>query len=377
MSAVQKQQGSNNESVSLDELLKSSLDKVELADSSQSLEHARVELLGKSGSITSQLKKIGSLPPEERKDFGANLNKVKQKVAEEIEQKKSKLELEELNKKLESEKIDVTLAVNSEKFGKIHPISQVIEEIIEIFGAMGFAVAEGPEIEDEYHNFTALNIKPNHPARQMHDTFYVEQENTTELADQDKRAVLRTHTSPVQVRYMKENKDNLPIQIIAPGKTYRCDSDQTHTPMFHQVEGLYIAEEVNMAMLKACIQEFVDRFFARENIDMRFRSSFFPFTEPSAEVDIQYEKKGNEIIIGQGDSFLEILGCGMVHPNVLENAGIDSKKYKGFAFGMGIERLAMLKYGISDLRTFFETDKRWIDQYSFDHFDVPKLLYGW
>ena len=279
--------------------------------------------------------------------------------------KTEELNSEELEKKLNSETLDITLST-SKSYGTIHPISQVIEEVITIFGDLDFFVAEGPEVETDYNNFTALNTSEHHPARQMHDTFYVETE-TDGMPN-----VLRTHTSPVQIRSMLKQKP--PIRLIAPGKTFRCDNDQTHSPMFHQVEGLVIDKESNMSHLKGCLEIFLKTFFETDKLNMRFRPSHFPFTEPSAEVDIGYTKKGNQLIIGEGEDWLEILGCGMVHPNVLENVNINSNEYQGYAFGMGIERLAMLKYGISDLRTFFDSDLRWNKHYGFSPLNIPSII---
>lgn len=358
-----------NSDISLSDLENIALSEVSSSSTLDSIEKIRVKYLGKEGLITAQTKLVTLQPVEERKTFGMKVNLAKEKVASAISEKKQMLEAQALQEKLAKEFIDITIPVRSENTGSIHPVSQVIEEITEIFAAMGFSVAEGPEIEDDYRNFSALNIPENHPARQMHDTFYVESEAA------DKKFVLRTHTSPVQIRTMETQKP--PIKIIAPGRTFRCDSDQTHSPMFHQVEGLFIDENVNMGMLKGCLQEFVDTFFGVKNLKMRFRSSFFPFTEPSAEVDIGCSRKNGVIKIGEGTDWLEVMGCGMVHPNVLKNVGIDSTKYRGFAFGMGIERLAMLKYGISDLRQFFESDLRFLKHYSFSSFDVPKLSSGW
>ncbi len=358
-----------SDNLSLEEISSKAESEISAANSLQTIEQIRVNYLGKSGLITSQLKTLGSLPPEEKKTFGAKVNEIKIQVTNLLESKKEQMETAALSEKLIKEFIDVSIPVKSENAGSIHPVTQVTEEIIEIFAGLGFSVAEGPEIEDDYRNFTALNIPENHPARQMHDTFYVKSDA------KDKQYVLRTHTSPVQIRTMENQKP--PIKIIAPGRTFRCDSDQTHSPMFHQVEGLYIDENVDMGMLKGCLQEFVDTFFGVKNLKMRFRASFFPFTEPSAEVDIGCSRKNGVIKIGEGDDWLEVLGCGMVHPNVLKNVGIDPNKYRGFAFGMGIERLAMLKYGISDLRQFYESDLRFLKHYSFANFDVPKLSGGW
>ncbi len=326
------------------------------SESLDELEKVRVSYLGKSGVISARMKILGKLPPEERKSFGAELNKLKSAVAELIESAKEKLEEEVIAARLDSEKIDITLAPRPEQQGSIHPVSQVIAECTEIFSDMGFAVAEGPEIEDDFHNFTALNIPPNHPARQMQDTFYFPENNGEQL-------VLRTHTSSVQIRWMQNNPP--PHRIIAPGRVYRCDSDITHSPMFHQIEGLYIDKGINMGHLKGCLIGFVREFFKVDDVPVRFRPSFFPFTEPSAEMDIGCSREGGEFKIGAGKDWLEILGCGMVHPNVLRNVGIDPEEWQGFAFGLGIERLAMLKYGIPDLRTFFDSDVRWLKHYGF------------
>lgn len=336
-------------------------------DSLDSLEKTRIHYLGKQGLITSKMKLLGGLPEQERKAFGAAVNDVKQQASEQIEQKKEVLEAAAINLRLASETIDITLPVRHQHLGTIHPISQAIEEITAIFGAMGFTVAEGPNIEDDFHNFTALNIPANHPARQMHDTFY--------LPDAEgNKVVLRTHTSPVQIRTMETTKP--PYRIIAPGRTYRCDSDMTHTPMFHQVEGLLIDKQINMGHLKGCITEFIRTFFENDHVPVRFRPSFFPFTEPSAEVDIGCSREGGALKIGAGKDWLEVLGCGMVHPNVLSNVGVEPDEYQGFAFGLGVERLAMLKYGIADLRTFFDADIRWLHHYGFSALDIPSLVGG-
>lgn len=332
------------------------------------LEQVRVEALGKKGEISQLMKGLGGLSPDERREQGARLNEVKDAVAVAIEARKSELAEAELEKKLATERVDVTLPARPEAQGRLHPISQTIDEIIAIFGEMGFKVAEGPDIEDDFHNFTALNIPPEHPARQMHDTFYLEGENGTV------GKVLRTHTSPVQVRTMRSTRP--PIRIIAPGRTYRSDSDMTHTPMFHQVEGLVIDETTHLGHLKGCLIEFCRAFFGVSDLPVRFRPSFFPFTEPSAEVDIGCSRKGGTLKIGAGDDWLEILGCGMVHPKVLAMCDIDPARYQGFAFGMGIERIAMLKYGIPDLRTFFEADVRWLRHYGFGALDVPGMIGG-
>ena len=323
------------------------------------------DLFGKTGLISSQFKMLGKIAEEERKKFASDLNLVKDELQNLITTKINNIETKEINQKLEKEKIDITLPERPFVRGKIHPVSQVIDEISSIFSEIGFSVEEGPDVENEYNNFTALNTPDNHPARDMHDTFYL---------DEKKELLLRTHTSPVQIRTMLNNKP--PFKIIAPGRTYRSDSDQTHTPMFHQVEGLHINKNINMGHLKGCLNYFIKEFFEVDKIKMRFRPSHFPFTEPSAEVDIGYEIKDGKIVIGEGDKWLEILGCGMVHPNVLRNVKVNPDKYQGFAFGMGIDRLAMLKYGINDLRAFFENDYRWLTHFGFDYLDVPTNYRG-
>ena len=331
----------------------------------ESINEFRIKFLGKKGIISLEMKELASLSGDERKQHAEKLNKIKDTVLEIIASKTEELNSEELEKKLNSETLDITLST-SKSYGTIHPISQVIEEVITIFGDLDFFVAEGPEVETDYNNFTALNTSEHHPARQMHDTFYVETE-TDGMPN-----VLRTHTSPVQIRSMLKQRP--PIRLIAHGKTFRCDNDQTHSPMFHQVEGLVIDQESNMSHLKGCLEIFLKTFFETDKLNMRFRPSHFPFTEPSAEVDIGYTKKGNQLIIGEGEDWLEILGCGMVHPNVLENVNINSNEYQGYAFGMGIERLAMLKYGISDLRTFFDSDLRWNKHYGFSPLNIPSII---
>ncbi len=339
------------------------------AASAAALEEVRVKALGKSGEVSALMKGLGALSPDERREAGAKLNAVKDAVAAAIEARKAVLADAELDERLKSERVDVTLPARPEPEGRLHPISQTIDEIVAIFGAMGFRVAEGPDIEDDFHNFTALNIPPEHPARQMHDTFYI-----ADGTGGPGGKLLRTHTSPVQIRTMKESKP--PIRIIAPGRTYRVDSDMTHSPMFHQVEGLVVDETTHMGHLKGCLIEFCRAYFGIPDLKLRFRPSFFPFTEPSAEVDIGCSRKGGELKIGAGDDWLEILGCGMVHPKVLELSGIDRARYQGFAFGMGIERIAMLKYGIPDLRTFYEADLRWLKHYGFLPLDVPSMTSG-
>ena len=323
------------------------------------------DLFGKNGIISLQFKKIGTIAVSERKKFASDINIIKDELQELINLKISKIENSEINEKLEKEKIDITLPERPFVRGKIHPVSQTIDEISSIFSEIGFSVEEGPDVENEYNNFTALNTPDNHPARDMHDTFYL---------DEKKTKLLRTHTSPVQIRTML--KDKPPFKIIAPGRTYRSDSDQTHAPMFHQVEGLHIDKNINMGHLKGCLNYFIKEFFEVDKIKMRFRPSHFPFTEPSAEVDIGYELKDGKIVIGEGGKWLEILGCGMVHPNVLKNVKVDTIKFQGYAFGIGIDRLAMLKYGINDLRAFFDCDYRWLNHFGFDPLDVPTNYRG-
>ena len=323
------------------------------------------DLFGKNGLISSQFKKIGTISESERKQFASDLNIIKDELQDLINFKINEINNAEINERLEKEKIDITLPERPFIKGKIHPVSQTIDEISSIFSEIGFSVEEGPDVENEYNNFTALNTPDNHPARDMHDTFYL---------DEKKQKLLRTHTSPVQIRTML--KDKPPFKIIAPGRTYRSDSDQTHSPMFHQVEGLHIDKDINMGHLKGCLNYFIKEFFELDKIRMRFRPSHFPFTEPSAEVDIGYKIKDGKIIIGEGDQWLEILGCGMVHPNVLKNVKVDPTKFQGYAFGIGIDRLAMLKYGINDLRSFFDCDYRWLNHFGFDPLDVPTNYRG-
>ena len=338
------------------------------AASEAALEEVRVAALGKKGAVSERMKTLGKMSPEERKEMGPALNGLKTRIADAIEAKKAELEEAALDARLASEKVDVTLPVAPEAKGSIHPVSQVTDEIIAIFSAMGFSVAEGPDIEDDFHNFTALNFPADHPAREMHDTFFFEPK------EDGSRMLLRTHTSPVQIRTMMTEKP--PLRIVIPGRTFRCDSDQTHTPMFHQVEGLVIDKETHMGHLKGTLEAFAKAYFEVDSVRTRFRPHFFPFTEPSAEMDIGYERVGNEIRIGQGEKWMEILGCGMVHSNVLRNCGLDPDEYQGFAFGMGVDRLAMLKYGIPDLRDFFAADARWLEHYGFDPLDTPSLWAG-
>jgi phenylalanyl-tRNA synthetase alpha chain len=338
------------------------------ADSTDALEAVRVQALGKKGSITQLMKTLGAMDPEARREAGQAINTLKGDVAGAIDAHKADLEGAELDVRLMAEKIDVTLPVRPQDDGCVHPISQVIDEMTALFCEMGFTVAEGPDIEEDWYNFTALNIPPEHPARQEHDTFYLPGEKDGH------RKVLRTHTSPVQIHTMQDQEP--PIRIVVPGRTYRCDYDATHSPMFHQVEGLVIDETTHMGHLKGCLIDFCRAMFQVDDLPVRFRPSYFPFTEPSAEVDIGCTREGGEFRIGHGDDWLEILGCGMVNPKVLENCGIDSSRYQGFAFGMGVERIAMLKYGIPDLRTFFESDLRWLRHYGFSALDVPDMSGG-
>ncbi|MGQ7790830.1 phenylalanine--tRNA ligase subunit alpha [Faunimonas sp. B44] len=339
------------------------------ASDERTLEAVRVAALGKKGSVSEKLKALGTMSPEERKVAGPALNDLKNRVAETIERRRAELKEAALAERLRTETLDVTLPARFEPAGTIHPVTQVMEEVIAIFADMGFAVAEGPHIETDWYNFGALNIPPEHPARQEHDTFYFHPKPHS-----NERMVLRTHTSPVQIRTMEETEP--PIRIIAPGRTFRSDSDQTHTPMFHQVEGLVIDETTHLGHLKGTLEAFCKAFFELDAVKMRFRPSHFPFTEPSMEVDIGCSWDKGELKIGVGDSWLEILGSGMVHPNVIRAGGLDPERYQGFAFGMGIDRIAMLKYGIPDLRAFFEADLRWLRHYGFSALAMPSLAEG-
>ena len=352
----------------LQELEQTLLAAVGAAEDEAALEDIRVSALGKKGSISELMKGLGAMNADERKVMGPALNGLKTAIGDAIAARRQALHDTALEARLATETIDITLPARPEQAGTVHPVSQVLEEVIQIFGDMGFAVAEGPHIETDFYNFTALNIPPEHPARQEHDTFYF-----NERAD-GSRMVLRTHTSPVQIRTMENTEP--PIRIIAPGRTFRCDSDQTHTPMFHQIEGLVLDEETHLGHLKWCLEEFCKAFFEVDELKMRFRASHFPFTEPSMEVDIGCSWDGGQVKIGTGDDWLEILGSGVVHPNVIRAGGLDPEKYQGFAFGMGLDRLAMLKYGIPDLRAFFEADLRWLRHYGFRALDVPTLAGG-
>ncbi|UAJ10302.1 phenylalanine--tRNA ligase subunit alpha [Glacieibacterium megasporae] len=342
---------------------------IDAAASLDALEAIRVAALGKAGSVTALMKTLGQMAPELRLTEGPRLNALRDAVSTAIAARKTALEAAALDARLASERLDMTLPVAATPTGSIHPISQVMDELAEIFADLGFAVATGPEIEDDWHNFTALNMDENHPARAMHDTFYF-----PDTPGSDKRMVLRTHTSPVQIRTMLTQKP--PIRIIAPGRTYRSDSDATHTPMFHQVEGLVIDRGITMGHLKWTLETFVKAFFEVDEIELRLRPSYFPFTEPSAEVDVGCSWAGGTLSIGGSESWLEILGSGMVHPRVIEACGLDPEEYQGFAFGCGIDRLAMLKYGMTDLRAFFDGDARWLRHYGFRGIDVPTLSGG-
>ncbi|RYG10464.1 MAG: phenylalanine--tRNA ligase subunit alpha, partial [Caulobacteraceae bacterium] len=320
-----------------------------------SLEAIRIEALGKQGSISGLLKSLGAMSPDQRREAGPRINGVRDRVAAAIAARKEALDASALTARLESERLDLSLPPAPRRKGGVHPTLQVMDEMIAIFAQLGFAVAEGPDIEDDFHNFTALNFPPKHPAREMHDTFFFNR------GPDGERKLLRTHTSPVQVRVMETQKP--PIRIIVPGRTYRMDSDATHTPMFHQMEGLVIDKGIHMGHLKWTLETVVARFFEVEGVTARFRPHHFPFTEPSAEMDIQCDRSGGELKISQGTDWLEVLGCGMVHPNVLRASGIDPDEYQGFAFGLGVDRLAMLKYGVPDLRDMFASDVRWLEHY--------------
>ena len=345
---------------------------VEAATDLPAIEAARVAALGKNGRITALMKNLGTMTLEERKEAGAALNDLKNDIASLIEKQESSLKKQAMDQKLARETVDVTLSPRPVRRGHIHPISQTMEELTVIFADMGFVIADGPEIEDDFYNFTALNFPPGHPAREMHDTFYLPDD--VEEKGEAAKKLLRTHTSTVQIRAMTKQKP--PIRIITMGRTYRSDYDMTHTPMFHQVEGLVIDKETNMGHLKGCLTDFCRAFFKIDDLPVRFRPSFFPFTEPSAEMDIGCSREGGGLKIGAGKDWLEILGCGMVHRNVIANCGLDPDEYQGFAFGMGIERITMLKYGIPDLRTFFESDIRWLEHYGFDPLDRPNMAMG-
>ncbi|HEV7718100.1 MAG TPA: phenylalanine--tRNA ligase subunit alpha [Arsenicitalea sp.] len=356
---------------------------IDAASDEAALEALRIAALGKKGSVSALLASLGAMSVDERKSVAPAIQGLKGEVTLRLQAKGTLIGEAALSTRLAAERVDVTLPLRPAPTaaGRVHPVSQVIDEITAIFSDMGFSIAEGPDIETDYYNFTALNFPEGHPAREMHDTFFM-----APAADGTKK-VLRTHTSPVQIRAMQRNGEKPaasyitssiepPIRIVVPGRTYRNDSDQTHTPMFHQVEGLVIDKSSNIGQLRWVLEEFLKAFFEVESVTTRFRPSFFPFTEPSMEVDVQCDRSGNEIKIGEGSDWLEILGCGMVHPNVLRNAGLDPDVYQGFAWGMGIDRLAMLKYGMPDLRAFFDADKRWLDHYGFRPIDIPTLFAG-
>jgi len=333
------------------------------------LDQLRVSALGKSGSITAMLKSLGAMDPETRTAEAPKVHALREEITSAIAVRKAVLEAVELDRKLATETIDLSLPSREQPSGTVHPVSQVMDELAEIFADLGFAVAEGPEIEDQWHNFTALNMPEFHPARAMQDTFYLERRE-----GEDEAKVLRTHTSPVQIRALE--KHGAPIRIIAPGRVYRSDSDATHTPMFHQVEGLVIDRAITLGHLKWTLETFLKAFFERDDVVLRMRPSYFPFTEPSAELDVGYTIQNGKRVIGGSDGFMEVLGSGMVHPRVIAAAGLDPNEWQGFAFGCGIDRLAMLKYGMDDLRAFFDGDIRWLKHYGFRALDVPTLSGG-
>ena len=330
------------------------------------LDAVRVAALGKAGEVTALLKTLGRMTPEQRSQEGPRINALREAVTAAIAARKGALENEELDRRLATERVDLSLPAREAPKGSVHPVSQVMDELTEIFADMGFAVAEGPEIEDDWHNFTALNIPETHPARAMHDTFYIEGEGQPR--------VLRTHTSPVQIRTMMSEQP--PIRIIAPGRVYRSDSDATHTPMFHQIEGLVIDRKIHLGHLKWTLETFLKAFFERDDVLLRMRPSYFPFTEPSAEVDVGWSLEKGRRVVGGCEGWMEVLGSGMVHPRVIANCGLDPDEWQGFAFGTGVDRLAMLKYGMDDLRAFFDGDIRWLKHYGFRALDVPTLSAG-
>jgi phenylalanyl-tRNA synthetase alpha chain len=343
---------------------------IDSADTLEALEVVRVSALGKQGSVSALLKTMGGMSPEERQSQGPIINGLRERITSALATKKVELETAELNRRLATERIDMTLPAPDAPRGTIHPVSQVMDELAEIFADMGFAVAEGPEIEDDWHNFTALNIPETHPARAMHDTFYF----PDDMARDGQKMVLRTHTSPVQIRTMTSQEP--PIRIIAPGRVYRSDSDATHTPMFHQIEGLVIDKGIHLGHLKWTLETFLKAFFEREDVVLRLRPSYFPFTEPSVEVDVGYSVINGKRVIGGSEGWMEVLGSGMVHRKVIEACGLDPDVWQGFAFGTGVDRLAMLKYGMDDLRAFFDGDNRWLQHYGFNALDVPTLSGG-
>jgi phenylalanyl-tRNA synthetase alpha chain len=355
--------------MTIDELKSQTLSSIGAADTLDALEAVRIEALGKAGSVSALLKSLGGMTPEERQVQGPVINGLREAVTVAIADKKAALEAAALNQRLASERLDMTLPAPETARGSVHPVSQVMDELAEIFADMGFAVAEGPEIEDDWHNFTALNIPETHPARAMHDTFYF-----PDVDAEGRAMLLRTHTSPVQIRTMTSQEP--PIRIIAPGRVYRSDSDATHTPMFHQIEGLVIDKGIHLGHLKWTLETFLKAFFERDDVVLRLRPSYFPFTEPSAEVDVGYTLVNGKRVIGGSEGWMEVLGSGMVHPRVIAACGLDPDVYQGFAFGTGVDRLAMLKYGMDDLRPFFDGDLRWLKHYGFAPLDVPTLSGG-
>jgi phenylalanyl-tRNA synthetase alpha chain len=346
----------------------------------QALEAIRVEALGKTGTISELLKSLGKMSPDERRELGPRINGLRDGVAAHIARRKAALETAALDARLASERVDLSLPPPPERKGRVHPTMQVLDEMIAVFAEMGFSLAEGPDIEDDFHNFTALNFPPKHPAREMHDTFWLPEDERGE------RKVLRTHTSPVQIRTMQRLNEKLPawiangqeppIRVIVPGRTYRSDSDATHTPMFHQLEGLVIDRDIHMGHLKWTLDQFIARYFETPVVETRFRPHHFPFTEPSAEMDVRCDRSGGDVKIGQGQDWMEIVGCGMVHPNVLRNCGLDPDRWQGFAFGFGVDRLGSLKYGMPDLRDMFASDVRWLEHYGFSAFQAPNTATG-
>lgn len=346
----------------IDDLQTTYISAIKGAPTLVALEEIRLNALGKQGEISLLMKTLGKMEPKERQEKGVIFNGIRTQITMALEARKAKLAAAEMTEKLKAESLDVSLSARSDLKGSVHPLSQAQYELTEIFNSMGFHVVEGPHIEDDFHNFSALNIPPEHPAREEQDTFYLPK------GEDGDTLLLRTQTSPVQIRTMQTKKP--PIRIVAPGRVYRSDYDQTHTPTFHQIEGLFIDRNIHMGHLKRCVVDFCRAFFEIPDLELRFRPSFFPFTEPSAEVDIACVRRDGELILGEKGDWLEVLGCGMVHPKVLDNCGIDSTEYQGFAFGLGIERMAMLKYGIPDLRSFYDTDNRWLRHYGFSAFEA-------
>jgi phenylalanyl-tRNA synthetase alpha chain len=357
-----------NDMTDISKLQSETLAAIAAADSIDALEAVRVAALGKQGGVSGLLKTLGGMSAEERQVQGPVINGLRETVAAALADKRAALETAVLNERLATERVDMTLPAPAFPQGSVHPVSQVMDELAEIFADMGFAVAEGPEIEDQWHNFTALNMPETHPARAMHDTFYLQ------AADGEEAKVLRTHTSPVQIRTMTSQEP--PIRIIAPGRVYRSDSDATHTPMFHQIEGLVIDKGIHLGHLKWTLETFLKAFFERDDLTIRLRPSYFPFTEPSAEVDVSFSMENGKRVLGGTGGWMELLGSGMVHPKVISACGLDPDVYQGFAFGVGVDRLAMLKYGMDDLRAFFDGDLRWLKHYGFGALDVPTLSGG-